>query len=359
MTEVQHEKKNDIVDPSDADIIHADIEADDIKAALEPIAESGSSMKVLSATAPAALFGHKWHPTQAVITIDGKKYHWNARAHRKLRHPWAEQAEEHPLKSLERFRVISWEPHIITWWNIYIGEIANTLWVINGLYATWPEEAKGERAVMISYVTGVIGAFLFIVTGYLGYMEAINQTYALVRPPTDSDAAVRLGPREKFSRPDCIYGDYPSPIGYGKHGIYTATSFDQQEQVRLLELGYPVVQDVRTKHLITAGLLERYMLEHSPEETKEAFVGRDLDIRVGAHLIRVCAKSIAEADGEQSLQVEKPALHSPPAPTSQGYCWWTWQPDLSYIGIFNALVFFVATVRFTTLSHCACFSAMN
>lgn len=72
MTEVQHEKKNGIVDPSDADIIHTDIEADDIKAALEPIAESGGSMKVLSATAPAALFGHKWHPTQAVITIDGK-----------------------------------------------------------------------------------------------------------------------------------------------------------------------------------------------------------------------------------------------------------------------------------------------
>ena len=50
MTEVQHEKKNDIVDPSDADIIHADIDADDIKAALEPIAKSGGSMKVLSAT---------------------------------------------------------------------------------------------------------------------------------------------------------------------------------------------------------------------------------------------------------------------------------------------------------------------
>ena len=334
MTEVQDKRKDDIEDPSDVDI----------KTALEPIADSGGLVKVESATAPAALFGHKWHPTHAVITIDGKKYDWNARAHRKLRHPWAYEAEEHPAKSRYRFRIISWEPHIVTWYNIYIGEFANTLWVVNGLYATWPEHAKGDRATMIAYVTGVIGAFLFIVTGYLGYIEAINQTFALVRPPTDSDAAVRLGPREKFNRPEHqTFGEYPSPNGHGKYGIYTDPSDRDQEYIRLLELGYPLVQDVTTKHLITAGLLKRITKEHSLQETEKALIGRDFDILVGTHLIRVCTKSIAEAGDE----VEKP-IQSLPAPTSQGssYCWWTWQPSLSYIGIFNALVFFVATVRF-------------
>jgi hypothetical protein len=345
MTEVQDEEKNDVVDP-----IYAYIEA-----AVEPSANSGGEMKVESATAPAGFFGHKWHPTQGVILIDGKTYNWNARAHRKLRFLQAEQAEEHPAKLLGRVRIISWEPHIVTWYMIWIGEIANTLWVVNGLYATWPEQAKGERAEMISYVTGVIGAFLFIVTGYLGYIEAINQTYADVRPPTDSDAAVRHGPRENFKYPDPMYGEYPSPIGYGKHGKYSeGTSFSQQEQVRLLDLGYPLIQDVSTKHLITAGRMKRFIELHSPEETEKAVVGRDFDIRVGDHVIRVCAKSFAKAGGEQCLEDEENAIQSLPAPTLQGYCWWTWQPDLSYIGIFNALVFFVATVRLTTVNHWAC-----
>jgi hypothetical protein len=350
MTEVKDEKKSDVVDPIDADI----------EAAVDPFANSGGEMKVESASAPAGLFGHKWHPTQGVITIDGKKYDWNARAHRKLRHLWAEQAEEHPAKFLSRVRLVSWEPHIVTWYMIWIGVVANTLWVVNGLYVTWPEQAKRESAEMISYVTGVIGAFLFIVTGYLGYIEAINQTYAAVRSPTDSDAAVRYGPRENFKCADPIYGEYPSPIGHGKHGKYSeGTSSSQKEEVRLLELGYPLVQDVSTKHLITAGLLKQYTKQHSPEETEKAVVGRDFDIRVGEHVIRVCAKSFATAGEEQCPEDKKNVVLSLSAPIPRGYCWWTWQPDLSYIGIFNALVFFVSTVRFTTVNHLACFGAVK
>jgi hypothetical protein len=320
-------------------------------------------MKVEGATAPAALCGHKWHPTQAVITIDGKNYSWDARAHRKLRHPCAQQADEHPEKFFDRFNLFSWEPHIVTWYNIYIGEIANTLWVVNGLYATWPDQAKGERAEMISYVTGTIGAFLFIVTGYLGYIETINQTYAAVRLPTDSGGAVRQGPRDEFNRPDPILGEYPSPIGHGKHGKHTqGTSDSLEEQVRLLEMGYPLVQDVSTKQLVTSGFLNQYMKEHSPQEAEEAVIGgdfaqeaeeavigRDFDILLGGHAIRVCAKSVAKT----SLGDETNKIQSHPVSTSQGYCWWTLQPDLTYISIVTALVFFVATVSVSSsVNHC-------
>lgn len=89
--------------------------------------------------------GFWWYPTQAKVAIDGVDYKWNSRAHRKLRHP-AGPASKHPPQWWRRIGFLGYEPAIITWWNIWIGVIANTLWVVNGLYVTWPEQARSVDA---------------------------------------------------------------------------------------------------------------------------------------------------------------------------------------------------------------------
>ena len=111
-------------------------------------------VKDLVAPNTCCLPGWYFHPVKGILSIDGVEYEWNSRAHRKLRHLWG-PPEKHPEKAKDRIMFLGWEPHIVTWWNVWIGEIANTLWVINGLYATWPE-INGNSEI-IGYITGVIG----------------------------------------------------------------------------------------------------------------------------------------------------------------------------------------------------------
>lgn len=89
--------------------------------------------------------GAWWYPTRAKVIIDGVDYQWNSRAHRKLRHPTG-PASKHPAQWWRRIGFLGYEPAIITWWNISIGVIADTLWVVNGVYATWPEQARSDDA---------------------------------------------------------------------------------------------------------------------------------------------------------------------------------------------------------------------
>jgi len=145
--------------------------------------DSDTRITVTDATSPWSCCGGSgwWHPTAAVVrTADGVQYLWNSRAHRKLRYPKG-PADKHPEKWRHRIKFLGWEPSIVTWWNVWIGVIANTLWVVNGLYATWPGQASSaDAATMISYVTGVVGAFLFIVTGYLGKCRLLRIFLATV-----------------------------------------------------------------------------------------------------------------------------------------------------------------------------------
>ena len=132
-----------------------------------PHTDSYNRLVVKDAAAPSSCCFVGWfYPVKATVSVDGVEYQWNSRAHRKFRYMCG-PAKMHPKKWHHRINFLGWEPHIVTWWNVWIGEVANTLWVINGIYATWPE-VGGSSSTMIGYVTGVVGAFLFIVTGYLG-----------------------------------------------------------------------------------------------------------------------------------------------------------------------------------------------
>jgi hypothetical protein len=123
-----------------------------------------------------------WYPTHGEFTANGEEYKWDSRAHRKMRYPVGKGA--HPEYFHNRIRFLGWEPRNVTWYICWLGVIANTLWVVNGIYATWPDTAdNSDIAERTSFATGVVGAFLFIVTGYLGFVEAINHTYAEVTLP--------------------------------------------------------------------------------------------------------------------------------------------------------------------------------
>ena len=140
-------------------------------------------------SAPCCRFFPLFYPTHADITTDNKsgdshKYQWNSRDHRKMRYPLHlvpghqddTTATFHPANFMQRFRLVSYEPFNVTWYICWIGFIANTLWVVNGVYAVWPMPNAAMNNY-ITYATGALGAFLFIVTGYLGFVEAINHTH--------------------------------------------------------------------------------------------------------------------------------------------------------------------------------------
>lgn len=304
-----------------------------LQEAAQPRTASGETLNMVTMSAPAGWCGFHWHPTHAILSDGEHEYQWNARAHRKMRYPQAAAAEEkHPEKIQQRFRIICWEPKIVTWYICWIGVIANTLWVVNGLYATWPEQAGNADPAMISYVTGVIGAFLFIVTGYLGYVEAINQTYADVKLP------VKEAESRKFVLPRSHYGQFRSPIGYDEYHVLKHTG----KQDRLLQEGYPVVQDHSSKLPLTAPLYENFLQKlGNKTKAEEIVIGRKWDIRMGNHVFGITVDSWEVRDEEK-------ASSGIASSSSRGstYRWWTWKPDLSYIGIFNALVFFVATLIF-------------
>jgi len=109
-------------------------------------------LTVKDAVAPSGccFLGHWFYPSKGTVTVDGVDYQWNSRAHRKLRYMWG-PAEKHPDKWHMRINFLGWEPHIVTWWNAWIGEVANTLWVINGMYAVWPEIGGSSSEIIGEY----------------------------------------------------------------------------------------------------------------------------------------------------------------------------------------------------------------
>jgi hypothetical protein len=332
---------------------------DGILEAAQPFGAGGEPLhapdEATSAPRSLSLCGRSpWHPTHAVLTnkVTGSNYVWNSRAHRKLRFPESAlggDGTHHPRHACQRLRLASWEPHIVTWYNCWIGIVANTMWVVNGLYATWPDQASTADPTLISYGTGVFGAFLFIVCGYLGFVEAINHTFAPVEFPVSSSGSGRSTEgRTRYLLPPSGFGRHRSPIGFVS---------ERRQKVKLRELldaGHPVVEDVKTKHQITAPVLDTFVQRRmarlgaddgelggaaprakaEKEAVEAAIVGRKLSIRVGRHVF------VATVDSWDSVAEEKRTTKS------SSYSWWTWTPDLAYIGIFNAVVFFVSTIIF-------------
>mmetsp|Transcript_22216 Transcript_22216/g.47784 ORF Transcript_22216/g.47784 Transcript_22216/m.47784 type:complete len:471 (+) Transcript_22216:84-1496(+) len=262
---------------------------------------------VEKATGPAPLCRClEFYPTRAVITAhdqEGKRkgggehsrYAWSARDHRKMRFPTHihhdAASNRHPDGVRRRLRILSWEPHNVTWWNCFVGMVGNTLWVVNGAYAVWPDLAKhGEvGATNIIYYTGVIGAGLYVITGYLGWVEAINHTHGYVRiPPAKKD-----GDSKDVRVMHCQhvqYGLEHHPLGFS--------------------LGRTMEREAMDGRVEYAPVVEKYSGDIKEME-------RNSDVR------------------------EKSAFFD-----MQGYMWWTNHPDLCHIGIFNALVYFLSTLIF-------------
>jgi hypothetical protein len=180
---------------------------DGIHEAAQAYASGGEQLRVpVEATSsPGPIFGlcPPWYPTHAVLTDveTGSRYAWSSRAHRKLRYPESlagRGGRHHPGRLCQRLRLLSFEPRAVTWRNCWVGIVANTLWVVNGLYATWPRRAAAADPALISYGTGVEGAFLFIVCSYLGFVEAINQTYAPMELPVTAGGRTAKRPSRHF-----------------------------------------------------------------------------------------------------------------------------------------------------------------
>ena len=182
------------------------------------------------------------------------------------------------------------------------------------MYAVWPELPSTASPTYITYATGAMGAFLFIVGGYLGYVEAINQTFQELRIPTPE---TKVEPRTFRRLKDRHYGKHQHPLG---------ANLTTVDKVKLEAEGYPLVYVDGGQELVSA----KDFFENKDDD----LVGTNLLGRIGNRNVELTINLISLAnEDEKSL----PESH-------EGYCWWTWQPDLQYIGIFNSLVFFVATV---------------
>ena len=199
--------------------------------------------------------------------------------------------------------------------------IANTLWVMNGIFAVWPNLYEDDESISykISYWTGVIGAFLFIVTGYLGIVEVINQNSGdILLPPddvdddehADDDEVGHHGPgqdknsppqrrRRALQRPQASYGQFKSPI----HHATTMTLDDLCSTVpsKLRHQGYPIVVDVETGHLVTRDTLS-LMDDDVPTPSALGLSSSS------------SSSSSSPTDNELAAKVSRP----PPLPPSEG-----------------------------------------
>jgi len=185
---------------------------------------------------------------------------------------------------------------------------------------------------------GAIGAFLFIVTGYLGYVEAINHTHDEVQLPEQ----ISSNNRQTCNVPD-QYGTRYHPLGLypSKDGI--------------LKAGFPVVQDEQTGTMITSRLFDRILDGHSGnfEGMEKDLKGRTLSLQLANHSIQVKIHAIIHDKSSLLSSSDETIVHdeylplspSPEETVSSKYIWWT-KPDLHHIGIFNALVFFISTILF-------------
>ena len=298
---------------------------------------------------------HKWHPTHALLARKDHAgvmhtFYWDARTHRKLRYLKAatttstsSSTQYHPASIGHRLSFWSWEPRIVTWYNLLIGIVANTLWVVNGLYAVWPNQAKNAssaRAEMISYVTGVVGAFLFIVTGYLGYIEAINQTYAQVRVPTPttstSSTSTSTSSSQRFRR-----SSSSSSFNEGwNHPLRHILRDERLLVERLLVAAAPGlawVKDTESGHIVTNHWLSEQEEEEGGGEG-QSLVGRPLEIIFGGFTLKVAVQEVNKHSHQQQGQGQD---HQ-----QRMYRWWTWTPDFHELAVVNALVFFIATIIF-------------
>lgn len=152
------------------------------------------------------------NPTHGIVEFaNGKKYYWNSRQHRKLRHirevvSNTSREEKKSGRTRRRHcyhtRFLSFEPHIVTWWNVWIGFVANTLWIINGAFCVLQTGPFYDVAASlnVSFATGIVGAFLFIVTAYLSIVEVINHAHHAIVEPSEEKKNINRKKGKMWSR---------------------------------------------------------------------------------------------------------------------------------------------------------------
>jgi len=342
---------------------------------------------------------HQWHATHAILVAqdsqDGERFVWSIRAHRKMRYPIglgmksnqsnhiSEDEEDpnnndgstvmvHPPRWQDRLRFISWEPHIVTWHMCWMGVLASSCWFVNGLYLfVWPSD------LLVRYITGLVGSFLWVVLGYLGHIEAINHSHAhIVLPPTvvkyksvhqlyssNEDSKNPWGWGRTFVRPLLTYGQWHSPIGYVRNNNISNSFFSEHRRMQLVAHGYPLVQDVATRLLITTQILEHFRglnstvwrgreLNNGPHLSNSDLMGRELDIRIGHHDLRVTVQSFMDVAVETTEDVvskrgQSIQLLQPDTRRIHKYRWWTRHPhDYGYLAIVSSTVFWICTIPF-------------
>jgi len=121
-------------------------------------------------------------------------------------------------------------------------------------------------------------------------------------------------------------------------------------QNAIIEEGYPIIEDVELKKIISHRVIDRALIKFGDlQKMQKAILGRELQIRLGSHVIQVKVTgfmdSIDDHNNYGNLSFIK-AAKAPDYESNGGYRWWTWKPDLHYLGIFNSLVFFIATILF-------------
>jgi hypothetical protein len=188
----------------------------------------------------------------------------------------------------------------------------------------------------------VIGDFLFIVCGYLVFVEAINHTSAPVELPVSAVGRSMNG-LSRYHRSYWEFGQDSSPIGFVDQNLH------QGKAQLLLCTEYPPIEDVKTKHQITATLVDTLLqkrlfadagtakdngvdeaLEAENEVTVEvAIVGRKVGFRIGRHVF-------GGTIGSRDTLNEK----------RNSYIWRAWTPGMTHMGICCSVVFFVSTIIF-------------
>jgi hypothetical protein len=168
----------------------------------------------------------------------------------------------------------------------------------------------------VSYYAGLFGAFLFVITGYLGIVEVLNQNHTDIAFPDD-------GKKREYHRTTKLYGKGRSPIRHGNHGL---DNDDAQALIR--SDGYPVICKHETGSIIT---------RDDPQLNKRAMVGTEIDVVIGNHVIT--ARVVSCEALRDSQRVDEYKQQSP-------YIWWSWKPDWGHMSVFGAYLFFVCTIMF-------------
>ena len=257
---------------------------------------SANEMTTEDVATPASICCLQWQPTHTTIKVGNNKYFWNSRAHRKMRYAKAETESgiHHPSKVKDRFRFCSFEPTIVTWYICYIGAISCILSFLSDFYAVFPEFVANSDPDTISYIIGMVATWIWCLTGYFTYVESVNHTYSVVRLPTTQNRKIR-----KFINPLVKFGHWRDPLN--------AIDLSAVMLAFLIEIGYPLEEE---------------------EELKRS-------------LISAQNKDVAHQNKSNETQEHNTQ------PSTKGYRWFTFKPELKYIGIFNAKIFLTSTLIYS------------